>query len=82
MQMFTLPFNMPTYGREESVFSFCFKTKKSFQLTVMNIKSKTIKYFYKPNYSFRKQMGRVRISFHKTTPSTPICQCTLTFQIS
>ena len=27
MQMFTLPFSMPTYGREESVFIFVSKPK-------------------------------------------------------
>ena len=27
VQMFTLPFNMPTYEREESIFYVCFKTK-------------------------------------------------------
>ena len=48
----------------------------------MNIKSKTSKHFYKPNSSLQKKMGRVSISFPKRTPSTPICQCTLTFQIS
>ena len=72
------------YLREGRECFFClFQNQKSFQSTVMNTKSKTRKHFYKPNYPFWKQMGRVRISFHKrTTPSTPICQCTITFQIS
>ena len=69
-------------GGKESVF-LLFQNQNSFQSTVMNIKSKTSKYFYKPNSYFRKKMGRVRISFLKrTTPSTPTCQRPLIFQIS
>ena len=53
VQMFTLPFSMPTYGREESVF-FLFQNQKDFQTTVMNIKSKTSKHFYKTDFFFSK----------------------------
>ena len=53
MQMFTLPFSMPTYGREESVI-FLFQNQKDFQTTVMNIKSKTSKHFYKIDFFFSK----------------------------
>ena len=58
---FTLPFNMPTYGREREYF-ILFQNQKYFQTTVLNKKSKTSSTF-QTDFSFPKAMRRGRISF-------------------
>ena len=81
--IFTLPFSMPTYGREREYFPFVSKPK----LLPNNSHEHQIKdkqtLFKKLISSFQKQMRRARISFPKRkTKGTPICKCTLSFQFS
>ena len=80
--IFTLPFSMPTYGREREYFPFVSKPKILPNYSHEHqIKDK--QYFSKLISSFWKQMRRERISFPKRkTRSTPICKCTLFFQFS
>ena len=69
-------------GGKESVF-FLFQNQKYLQATVMNTKSKTSNNFSKLISPFWKPMRRGRISFPKRkTRSTPICKCTIFFQLS
>ena len=80
--MFTLPFSMPTYGRERECFHFVSKQKilphNSHEHQIKDKQS-----LYETDFSFPKAKRRGRISFPKRkTRSTPICKCTLFFQFS
>ena len=65
---FTLPFNMPTYGREREYF-LLFQNQKYFQTTVSNTKSKTSNTF-QTDFSFLKAIRRGRFSFPHFTQGT------------